>query len=169
VDNLLDEDNNSDLHPDDPTNAVPLNIIEFKQRVIRGPCQPALTLYPRSYFSGVQRSFQKSWFELFTWLEYSPKFDLAFCFPCCMFNNSNGINVGQTDKAYTKTGFKNWKIATVKFKSHQLSKVHLNCVTSLRSFLHSKPIYILLNKERENIRSEREKQRLYRQIIQCLI
>ncbi|XP_060870210.1 uncharacterized protein LOC132944779 [Metopolophium dirhodum] len=116
---------NSDLHPDDPKNIVPLNQIEFKQRVIRGPHQPDLEFYPRSSFSGTQRSFQKSWFKLFSWLEYSPKFDLAFCFPCRMFNNSNGINVGQTDKAYTTTGYKNWKAATIKFKAHQMSKVHL--------------------------------------------
>jgi len=43
-----------------------------------------------------------------------------------MFNNSNGINVGQTDKVYTNTGYKNWKTATNKFKAHQISKVHLN-------------------------------------------
>lgn len=169
---ILGKDNNcnSDLHPDDPKNVMPLNQIEFKQRVIRGPYQPALNLYPRSNFSGVQRSFQKSWFELFTWLEYSPKFDLAFCFPCRMFNNSNGINIGQTDKAYSKTGYKNWKAATIKFKAHQMSKVHLNCVTSLTNLLQSKPIDVLLDEERENTRSEKEKQRLLnRKIIQRLI
>ena len=76
-----------------------------------------------------------------------------------MFNNSNGINFGQTDKAYTTTGYKNWKTATIKFKTHQMSKVHLNCVTSLSNFLHSKPIDVLLDEERENTRSQREKQR----------
>ncbi|KAF0767777.1 zinc finger MYM-type protein 1-like, partial [Aphis craccivora] len=168
---MIDEDNhNSDLHPDDPKNIVPLNQIEFKQRVIRGSHQPDLEFYPRSSFSGTQRSFQKSWFKLFSWLEYSPKFDLAFCFPCRMFNNSNGINVGQTDKAYTTTGYKNWKAATIKFKAHQMSKVHLNCITSLSNFLHSKPIDVLLDEERELTRSQREEQRLTnRKVIQRLI
>ncbi|KAL4089624.1 hypothetical protein QTP88_024635 [Uroleucon formosanum] len=166
-----DKDNHStNLHPDDPKNIIPLNQIEFKQRVIRGPHQPALEFYPRSSFSGVQRSFQNSWFKLFTWLKYSPKFDLAICFPCRMFNNSNGINVGQTDKAYTTTGYKNWKTATIKFKTHQMSKVNLNCVTSLSNFLHSKPIDVLLDEERENTRSQREKQRLInRKVFQRLI
>jgi len=80
-------------YPDDPKNVIPLNQIEFKQRVIRGPHQPDLEFYPRSSFSGAQHWFQKSWFKLFSWLEYSPKFDLAFCFPCCVFKNSYGIKM----------------------------------------------------------------------------
>jgi len=51
-----------------------------------------------------------------------------------------------------------------------MSKVHLNCVTSLSNFLHSKPIDVLLDEERENTRSQREKQRLInRKVIQRLI
>lgn len=49
-------------------------------------------------------------------------------------------------------------------------KVHLNCLTSLSNFLHSKPIDLLLDEERENSRCQREKQRLInREIIQRLI
>jgi len=67
-----------------------------------------------------------------------------------MFNNSDGINVGQTGRAYINTGYKNWKAAINKFKAHQISKVHLNCVTSLSNCLHSKPIDVLLDEESEN-------------------
>jgi len=51
-----------------------------------------------------------------------------------------------------------------------MSKVHLNCVTSLTNFLHSKSIDVLLDEERENTRNQREKQRLInREVIKRLI
>jgi len=74
------------------------------------------------------------------WLEYSVKLDRAFCFPCRMFTNSSGINVGYTDSANSKVGFNDWKLATTKFKAHQTSNTHLNSITSLTNCLHLKPI-----------------------------
>lgn len=47
----MEDNHNLDLYPDDPKNIIPLNQIEFKQRVIRGPYQPELELYPRSFRS----------------------------------------------------------------------------------------------------------------------
>jgi len=80
----------------DPKFDVPKNQIEFKQRILKGPFQPILDIFPRTMFSGALRSFQKSWYQKFTWLEYSPEEDLAFCFPCRMFIGSTGLNVGQS-------------------------------------------------------------------------
>ncbi|XP_050059714.1 zinc finger MYM-type protein 1-like [Aphis gossypii] len=86
-----------DIHPEDPKNSIPKNQIEFRQRLLKGPFQPVLDIFPRTSFSGVKRSFQKSWYQQFTWLEYSPKDDLAFCFPCRMFSGSTGLNIGQSE------------------------------------------------------------------------
>lgn len=41
-----------------------------------------------------------------------------------------------------------------------MTTVHLNCVTHLTKFQHSKPNDELFDEERENTRSEGEKQRL---------
>ncbi|GAV70253.1 LOW QUALITY PROTEIN: Dimer_Tnp_hAT domain-containing protein/DUF4371 domain-containing protein, partial [Cephalotus follicularis] len=52
-----------------------------------GPYQHILSDYP---YSGPETHlclFQASWFKLFTWLEYSPSKDAAYCFPCYLFTN----------------------------------------------------------------------------------
>ncbi|XP_050064963.1 uncharacterized protein LOC126553894 [Aphis gossypii] len=94
-----------DIHPDDPTNPVPKNKVEFKQRVLKGPYQPVNINFPRSTFDNRYRSFQKSWYQLYPWLEYSPKTDAAYCFACRMFSGSVGLNAGQSDGAFSKSGF----------------------------------------------------------------
>lgn len=135
---------------------MPVFQLERKDRVVRGPFQPKLKLYPRTKFGDRFRCFNKSWYELFNWLEYSVKLDRAFCFPCKMFTNFSGINAGYTDSAYSKVGFNNWKLATTKFKAHQTSNTHLNSVTSLTNFLHLKPIDTVLDEERALIHSQKE-------------
>jgi len=127
-------------------------------------------MYPRTKFGEKQRSFNSSWYEQFKWLEYSLTADRAFCFPCRLFNNSSGINVGHAEVNYSKVGFNNWKNATSKFREHQLTKTHLNSTNSLTEFLHSKPIDIILDENNEQIRSQKEIQRLKnRQIMNRLI
>jgi len=87
-----------------------------------------------------------------------------------MFTHSSGINIGQTELTYSKSGFKNWKLATSKFKLHQMSKVHLNSSTSLNNFLNLKPIDIILDENRELLHSQKEQTRLKnRQIMKRLI
>jgi len=81
--------NSTGLHPDDPKCSLPTNRLELKDRILRGPFQPVLTMFPRSTISGVQRSFHKNWYEQFTWLEYSPKNDCAFSFPCRVIKNAD--------------------------------------------------------------------------------
>ncbi|XP_022170405.1 zinc finger MYM-type protein 1-like, partial [Myzus persicae] len=146
----------SDIHPLDPKVEVPKNQIEFKQRILKGPFQPILDIYPRTLFSGTLRSFQKSWYQQFTWLEYSPEEDLAFCFPCRMFIGSIVLNVGQSELVYSKLGYKNWKAATSKFSLHEKTKNHLNSSTSLMNFLNSKPIDVSLDNQIKSIHSQKE-------------
>ena len=51
-----------------------------------GPFRPSLSIYPKSGPDDHKRSFQKSWYKLHSWLEYSQTLDAAFCFPCFLFN-----------------------------------------------------------------------------------
>lgn len=88
---IENNENISDIHPDDPKNGIPKNQIEFKERVLKGPFQPILDIFPKSIFGGAQRSFQKSWYQQFSWLEYSPKDNLSFCFPCRMFSGTQDL------------------------------------------------------------------------------
>jgi len=73
-----------------------------------------------------------------------------------MFSGAIGLNTGQSEIVYSKTGFRNWKSATLKFNAHQRTKVHLNSSSALSSFVDSKSsgIDVLLDKEREYIISQ---------------
>ena len=67
------------------------------------PHQPRLEKYNQS--GKHNRNFQISWFEYYsTWLEYSPMKDAAYCLPCFVFHNPNGV-VGQN--TFTVGGFRN--------------------------------------------------------------
>ncbi|KAL4112114.1 hypothetical protein QTP88_015962 [Uroleucon formosanum] len=147
------------IHPDDPSNVFTSFRLELKERVIRGPYQPDIKLFPRTKIGQNYRSFQKKWYDCFKWLEYSVSKDKAFCFPCRMFLNS-GSNVGQADTTFSKTGFSNWHVATTSFKTHQMSKSHIRSTSSMTFFLNSQSIDIALNKSQELELSRREMQRL---------
>jgi ribosomal protein L22 len=72
-----------------------------------GPYQFIHPDYPKSGDRNHLRSFQPSWFNLFSsWLEYSRKKDVAFCLPCFLFNKPSRH---LTQRVFTIDGFKNWK------------------------------------------------------------
>ena len=48
------------------------------------PIQPTNIKYPVTLYSNKPRSFNPTWFKLYSWLEYSVKQDACFCFPCRM-------------------------------------------------------------------------------------
>lgn len=140
---------------------MPIHQLERKSRVERGPFQPKLKLYPRTKFGSTLRSFNKSWFDNFEWLEYSPKVDKAFCFPCRLINSSDGLNIGQIDYTFSRHGFKNWNKATTKFKDHQKSKSHIHSMIAKLNYLSSNSIDIALDESRIMVISQREKERLH--------
>ncbi|XP_073152649.1 uncharacterized protein [Henckelia pumila] len=59
---------------------------------------------PRTKLGEQNRRFQKCWFEQFSWLEYSPNKDAAFCFPCFLFQEKTARY-----SAFTVDGFRSWK------------------------------------------------------------
>lgn len=56
-------------------------------------------------FGTQKRSFNSSYFNEYSWLEYSIKKDALYCFPCRNF----GTNNNEGKDTFTKTGFRNWK------------------------------------------------------------
>ena len=46
---------------------------------LNGPTQPRDIMFPRKWMSGEFRSFQKTWFDEFDWLEYSEYNGAAYC------------------------------------------------------------------------------------------
>jgi hypothetical protein len=51
--------------------------------------------------------FQSSWYKMFSWLEYSPTKDVAYCLPCYLFCKKPTGRFGAN--AFTIDGFCNWK------------------------------------------------------------
>ncbi|KAL7404136.1 hypothetical protein ABVT39_010269 [Epinephelus coioides] len=91
------------------------------------PAQVRQKTYPTRVFNKTQRSFNNSWFNGRDWLEYSVAADAAFCFPCRKFAIGSSA---KADKAFTHSGFSNWKTATESskgFSRHASSKEHLKC------------------------------------------
>ncbi len=64
------------------------------------PVQPKLTTYP---INAQKRSFQSSWYKERSWLEYSIKNDMCYCYYCRHFSCNRLI----TRDAFTTTGFNN--------------------------------------------------------------
>ena len=78
---------------------------EIRRAYIKmGPYQPIMPVYPRTESGQQYRRFQSSWFKQFSWLEYSPSKDAAFCFPCFLFENKKAHY-----STFTTEGFKSWK------------------------------------------------------------
>jgi len=78
------------IEHNDPALPLPSDRLERHSKLLKGPCQVHLSLYPRVKFGDRFRSFQKSWYETFKWLEYSESINAAFCF-CCRALSSNNI------------------------------------------------------------------------------
>ncbi|XP_050055157.1 zinc finger MYM-type protein 1-like [Aphis gossypii] len=142
----------------DPANKLPTNTVELRNRILQGPYQLELTIYPRTQQGDKKRSFQAIWFKIYKWLEYSPSLDKAFCFSCRFFRGSN-LNLGQIDYTFLVNGFTNWYKSQESFRKHQLSKYHLLSSGSLKQYLDCKPIDVLLNHEMEIIHTKKEADR----------
>ncbi|XP_074347137.1 uncharacterized protein LOC141685964 [Apium graveolens] len=71
-----------------------------------GPYQP-VQVYPFSGPENHPRRFQKSWFDKFPWLEYSPEKDAAYCFYCFLFAKNPLGRCGSN--TFTVKGFNSWR------------------------------------------------------------
>lgn len=74
--------------------------------ISEGPYQPVLAEYPLSELAH-RRRFQSNWFKQFTWLEYSPHTNRAYCLPCFLFSKKPIGKVGSD--TFIVKGFQNWK------------------------------------------------------------
>ncbi|KAK1379670.1 TTF-type domain-containing protein [Heracleum sosnowskyi] len=115
---------NIEFNPDsiisDPGARIPIDEYDDNIRVqvrrayiAKGPFRPVHYTFPKN---GDSRTFQANWFGEFDWLEYSIHKDAAFCMWCYLFNPKRADNSGKN--AFTTTGFKKWKKALDKFRSH---------------------------------------------------
>ena len=109
--------------------------------MLEPPYQPPVAnlpgkVFPKRKIGSRNRSFQEGWYTKFTWLEYSPSGDSAYCFTCRFAYTKR--KVGSADSAFIHRGFRNWKSAVEDFRFHEQSKAHksaaeyLACARSMR-------------------------------------
>ena len=104
--------------------------IDLSQSKSDKPMQPVIK-YPPTMFGQVKRSFQKKWYEQFSWLEYSIRLNAAFCFACRFFIPSS------PDPTYTSVRFKDWKHATGQkgiLKNHSTGKSHTQAMAAWKEY-----------------------------------
>ena len=86
------------------------NIVDRAKGVEDQPLQPRHHRFPYTYILNKSWSFNPSWFDKYTWLEYSIAKDAAFCYACQFF--STGVH--KSEECFITIGYRNWKHATGK-------------------------------------------------------
>ncbi|KAF3851932.1 hypothetical protein F7725_005287 [Dissostichus mawsoni] len=62
------------------TSAAPLHtVIDISQSACDGPRRPMLRKYPTKKYGLQMRSFNRRWYEQYTWLEYSVTMETTYC------------------------------------------------------------------------------------------
>ncbi|XP_073023974.1 uncharacterized protein [Primulina eburnea] len=93
--------------------------------------------YPRTKLGEQYRRFQKSWFEQFPWLEYSPNKDAEFCFPCFLFQEKEARYA-----TFTVDGFRSWKrvndgkICALLMHTGSPTSPHNNAIESMSALMN---------------------------------
>lgn len=76
-------------------------------KIDTGPFQPYLDVYPRTQFGKQNRSFSKTYYKEYAWVEYSLKKDAVYCFACRIFGI--GDLVSKESSTFTRQGLNNWQ------------------------------------------------------------
>ena len=101
--------------------------------------RPLLKAYPKHKDGkSYSRSFVASWYERYSWMEYSQDFDPVFCFPCRHFCPPG---YGNAEEAFTKTGFRRWRKAHGKdgaITKHVNSQCHKMSIMSWTDYNRNK-------------------------------
>ena len=84
--------------------------------------QPSSFRFPKREFVNtlvMKRSFQRKWFDRWSWLHYKENLDLAFRFTCVTAYQNNLLQSAHClEPTFISTGFSNWKDATAKFSKN---------------------------------------------------
>ena len=109
------------------TNGDDLGVDDPKQARLRG--------YPVSTLGAKKRCFRAVRYQGRDWLEYSVKFDAAFCFPFRIFESKAQGDFGGTrcKETFTTDGYRNCNHATEMrrgFSKHTASKEHIACYSN---------------------------------------
>lgn len=100
-----------------------------------GPKQIKDIQFPSKHFGLQKRSFQRSWYDTFNWLEYSVSQNSAFCFCCRLFSKQQ---CRHNKDGLASTGYTNWKRALDSFRDHEKTSLHKASMVAWMSYKASK-------------------------------
>ncbi|XP_054591726.2 zinc finger MYM-type protein 1 isoform X1 [Nothobranchius furzeri] len=123
---------------------------DISQSRAAGPTQPQLKIFPKTVFGERKRSFNSSWYDQHSWLEYSASKDSAYCYACRHFSLPSA-----SESVFTsESGFSHWKKAMFKdggFKLHEKSESHITAMLAWsqqkRAVLTDSSIMDMMNQE----------------------
>ncbi|KAF3856817.1 hypothetical protein F7725_017540 [Dissostichus mawsoni] len=127
-----------------------LSLSDISQSRAAGPTQPRIKICPKIIQGEKRRSFNPLWYNLHSWLEYSPSKDSSHCYACRHFSLPSA-----SESVFTsESGFSHWKKAMFKdggFKLHEKSEYHINAMFAWnehkRVALTDSSIVDMINKE----------------------
>ena len=133
----------------------------------RTPNQPRDFHFPAVIINGKRRQFQSTWFDTWTWLEWSQEKERAVCHPCTMIQYLGQMKFSKNaDPAFTETGFMNWKKASQKFSEHEQSRAHKEAVVKWQAHVKTTDVSVMINNERQ--REQMENRSMLMKVIECL-
>jgi len=146
----------------DPGNRKPIDDYEPEIRdqvkrayALSGPTQPREFQFPRKWIGGEWRSFQKTWFDEFDWLEYSESKDAAYCLYCYLFfNSAKSKKFGSS--VFAHQGYVNWKKAKDTLSNHSVCKTHVEARLKCDDFMNQRT-----NVGRKLVEVSREEEKRY--------
>ena len=144
----------------DPSITLPVDSHTRNVRICQGPHQPRLSKYKVAVHNRKARSFCSKWYDMYKWLEYSPKVDKMYCFTCRVFALKVPRNVGRVDPAFTISGTQahRWKNARSALFKHQKSAVHKQAGLLQLDYHSITPVNLQLDKTAADHRSKVKQQ-----------
>jgi hypothetical protein len=128
----------------DPGNRKPFDDYEPEIRdqvkrayALSGPTQPREFQFSSKWIGGQWRSFLKTWFDEFDWLEYSESKDAAYCLYCYLFFNlGKPENFGSS--VFAHQGYVNWKKTKDTLSKHSACKTHVEARMKCDDFMNQR-------------------------------
>jgi hypothetical protein len=93
-----------------------------------GPFQPQVNTIRPQHLGRMKTRvlhFQRGWFQKYKWLHYVPSLQGVPCFTCAKADRLHLVDLAnKRDPAFITNGFRNWKKALERFRSHESSQCH---------------------------------------------
>ena len=105
-----------------------LNTITTDSVIPQKPHHPILFTFPQRIISKQKRSFCSTWYRKYQWLHYQEHDDSVLCFYCHIAEKRHLPISSNKDRAFTTSGFSNWKKAIERFNKHESSLPHHQAV-----------------------------------------